>query len=186
MSNFLPPEVLNEDGSIRWMKETPRPAKVVICDIDGTIADCTHRLHFVKGPSEGQYGCFKPNWDAFFDACADDKPIQPIIELVKGLQRLGYRIVFLSGRSDRVLDKTVQWLSFSGFYPGENYDYLGMRKHGDHRDDTVVKLEMLSELMVKMVINHEDIFCVIDDRRRVCEMWRKQGLTVLQVAEGEF
>ncbi len=185
MSNFLPPEVLNNDGSIRWMKETPRPAKVVICDLDGTIADCTHRLPLVKIPHPDSKG-FKPDWDAFFDACVEDKPIQPIIELVRGLYKLGYRIVFLSGRSDRVLDKTVQWLSFHGFYPGENYEYLGMRKHGDHRPDDIVKLELLSELMVKMVINHEDIFCVIDDRSIVCEMWRKQGLTCLQVAKVDF
>lgn len=186
MNNRLPPEVLNEDGRIRWMKETPRPDKVVICDLDGTIADCTHRLNLVKGPIEGLYGDFKPNWDAFFDACVGDKPIQPIMELVKGLRRLGYRIVFLSGRSDRVLNKTVQWLAFHGFFPGDNYEYIGMRKHGDHRPDDIVKLELLSELMVKMCIHHENIFCVIDDRKRVVDMWRKQGLTCLQVAEGEF
>ncbi len=169
----------NPDGSIRWLKETPRPAKVVICDLDGTIADCTHRLHFVKGVE-------KPDWDSFFDACVDDKPILPIIELVRSLQKSGYQIAFLSGRSDRVMAKTVQWLSLNGFDPGRDYEYLGMRKHGDHRPDDIVKMELFTELQVSMLIGCERIFCVIDDRKRVVDMWRKIGLTCLQVAEGEF
>jgi hypothetical protein len=35
--------------------------KAVIIDIDGTLADTTHRLHHIKSKP--------PNWDAFFAEC---------------------------------------------------------------------------------------------------------------------
>jgi hypothetical protein len=35
-------------------------------------------------------------------------------------------------------------------------------------------------------VNIEDVFLVVDDRQQVVDMWRKEGLTCLQVAEGNF
>jgi hypothetical protein len=32
----------------------------------------------------------------------------------------------------------------------------------------------------------EEIFAVFDDRQQVVDMWRDNGLTVFQVAEGDF
>ena len=40
---------------------------IVICDIDGTVANNEHRQHLLKG--------FK-TWDAFFNALDKDTPIQ--------------------------------------------------------------------------------------------------------------
>lgn len=51
---------------------------IYIFDIDGTLADLSHRLHFIqKKPAD---------WDGFFAACSDDAPIPEVIELI---QRLG-------------------------------------------------------------------------------------------------
>ena len=38
----------------------------IIVDIDGTIADCSHRLHYIKGE--------KKDWNSFFKAAGKDKP----------------------------------------------------------------------------------------------------------------
>lgn len=61
--------------------------KAYIFDIDGTIADCSHRLHFITGEHK--------NWDAFYDACLDDAPINDVIkmkiqELLTEMERLKY------------------------------------------------------------------------------------------------
>jgi 2-hydroxy-3-keto-5-methylthiopentenyl-1-phosphate phosphatase len=40
--------------------------KIVICDIDGTIANNDHRQHFLEG---------KKDWDGFFSSLSEDKPI---------------------------------------------------------------------------------------------------------------
>lgn len=49
----------------------------ILVDIDGTIADIIHRLHFIQGP--------RKDWPAFFDAMDKDEPIPEMIELVKAL-----------------------------------------------------------------------------------------------------
>lgn len=179
----LPKNVIKADGSIRWMEEKPaRKPQVVICDLDGTIADASHRMKYILQPDGSKRS--DPDWNAFFDACDQDAPIENVIKLVRGLHALKYRLAFVSGRSDRVFNKTVMWLSEHGF--DGKYEHLGMRNHGDHRPDYQVKLELLSQLMVKMVVSHDDIFCALDDRDQVVQMWRKQGILCLQVADGAF
>ena len=34
--------------------------------------------------------------------------------------------------------------------------------------------------------NKDDIFAVFDDRQQVVDMWRDNGLTTFQVAQGDF
>ena len=55
-----------------------------------------------------------------------------------------------------------------------------MRNSGDRRPDVEVKQEILDYLP------KDRIRCVLDDRDQVVDMWRKNGLTCLQVAEGTF
>ena len=35
-------------------------------------------------------------------------------------------------------------------------------------------------------INKDDVFAVFDDRQQVVDMWRANGLTCFQVADGDF
>lgn len=137
-------------------------------DIDGTLADLTHRLsHIQKEPKD---------WNAFFDACADDAPIGHIVELATMLS-IHSRVVFVSGRSDRVRDVTMDWLRDRGLF-GPLY----MRRDGDHRPDDIVKGELLEEILGdgwKPVM-------AFDDRNQVVEMWRSRGVPCAQVAPGDF
>jgi hypothetical protein len=52
-------------------------------DFDGTLADCTHRLHHIKGS--------RKNWRAFFAACSKDGPI-PHIRRARTSDGIRYRI----------------------------------------------------------------------------------------------
>lgn len=52
--------------------------RAIICDVDGTVADCRHRLHHVLPGS-------KRDWGAFFSKMADDAPIYPVIDLIRSL-----------------------------------------------------------------------------------------------------
>jgi hypothetical protein len=61
-----------------------------------------------------------------------------------------------------------------------NYHDLILRKDRDRRSDTVVKREMLAG------IDKSKILFVVEDRSRVVEMWRSEGLVCLQCAPGEF
>ena len=138
--------------------------KAVLFDIDGTLADLSHRLHHItRHPI---------NWDAFFAAVGDDAVIEPVRELAQALHGAGYRIILVSGRTDKVRDLTIGWLNANAI----PFDALLMRREGDTRQDFIVKSELLDVILAE---GHE-ILCVVDDRPSVVAMWRERGLTCLQ------
>jgi hypothetical protein len=57
-----------------------------------------------------------------------------------------------------------------------------MRPAGDSRRDAIVKQEIFDT----EVRDRWRVVGVFDDRRQVVRMWRALGLTVFQVAEGDF
>ncbi len=143
----------------------------IICDMDGTLA-----LHNGRNPYETE-------------KCGDDLVNTPVADVVQKYGDLGgimggvqyerrIRIFIVSGRDDTYYGYTTQWLDRNGI----PFDEVYMRKANDRRDDAIVKKE-LYEAHIKGKYN---VLFVLDDRRRVVDMWREQGLTVLQVAPGEF
>lgn len=143
-----------------------------IFDIDGTLADCTHRKHHIeKEPKD---------WEAFFAACPDDKIIEHVVEIFEAiLWHDNAAIVFVSGRSDDYYELTKTWLEDNlAIEP----IILYMRKTGDHRPDHEVKLELLAQLRA----DGFDPIAAFDDRNSVVRMWREAGIPCFQVAEGDF
>jgi len=57
-----------------------------------------------------------------------------------------------------------------------------MREAQDTRKDSIVK----QELYQKYVQDKYNVSFILDDRQQVVDMWRSFGLTVFQVAEGDF
>lgn len=144
---------------------------IYIFDLDGTLADLTHRLRFIQKESK--------DWDGFFKACASDICILPVVDLLKGLERAGNAIFIVTGRSEAVKDETKKWLRLNGI----PYDELVMRKVDDHRHDNIIKKEWFESLEPQ--IKH-CIAGVFENRASVVAMWRSLGLTCYQVAEGNF
>lgn len=148
----------------------PVMRNAIVFDLDGTIALIEHRLHHIDGK--------KKDWHAFFAACTKDLPNAPIIEVLRALHQRGHEIWIASGRSDEVREETVQWLAQHDI----PFDHLVMRRAGDRRADDIVKREWL----VNGPLPRERIMMVFDDRDKVVAMWRRHGLTCLQVAPGDF
>src|SRR4051812_16941628 len=144
--------------------------RTYIFDIDGTIADLSHRLpHIQKDPKD---------WRTFFAACANDAPIQHTIKLAIDLALAEANIVYVSGRSDECREATEEWLRLNALPEGKVY----MRKAGDHRPDHQVKVELLEQLRAD---GHRPVMA-FDDRNAVVKMWRYLGVPCAQVAEGDF
>lgn len=139
-------------------------------DIDGTLADCSHRLRHIRDTPK--------DWRAFFAACPDDAPIPHMVNLAITLYDADQRIVYVSGRSDECRAQTLAWLLAHGLPEAPLY----MRKAGDHRDDDHVKAELLHALLA----DGWDPVMAFDDRSRVVKMWRGKGIPCAQVAEGDF
>lgn len=142
--------------------------EIVIFDIDGTLADVSERIHHVRQKPK--------NWNAFFQGMAQDKAIHSMVRLCNVLYSSGMKIILCSGRSEEHRPETVQWMAEKGV----NYHELILRRDGDRRSDTVVKREMLAD------IDKSQVLFVVEDRSRVVEMWRSEGLVCLQCAPGEF
>src|SRR5687768_13647488 len=107
---------------------------------------------------------------------AQDKAIQSMVSLCNILYAGGIHIILCSGRNERHRAETVEWLAKQGV----NYHELLLRKDNDRRSDTIAKREMLT------AIDKSKILFVVEDRSRVVEMWRSEGLVCLQCAPGEF
>ena len=151
--------------------------KTVIFDLDGTLADITLRRTLAIDSTDG-----KMDWDVFFDPknISLDQPNTPVITMAQLLHSQGYKIVILSGRSARTQDVTIDWLNQHNV----PFDDIHMRptdKKSHFLPDNVLKQNWLFT-----VLKDDDIFAVFDDRQQVVDMWRNNGLTVFQVADGDF
>ena len=63
--------------------------KHLIVDIDGTIADLSHRLHHINGSS-------RKDWDAFFAACKYDRVHVDVVTIIKDLAAQNMTMVIVT------------------------------------------------------------------------------------------
>ena len=154
--------------------------KTVIFDLDGTLAYITSRRKLsIKDNG-------KMDWDIFFDRdnIKLDVPNTPVITMAQMLHSQGFRIVIFSGRSKSTYRTTRQWL-IQNDVP---FDMLQMRPND--RDSGgqfhFMKDSDLKQLWLDTLVDKDDVFAVFDDRNQVVDMWRDNGLTVFQVADGDF
>lgn len=145
----------------------------IVYDIDGTLADGDHRVHLIKTEPK--------QWAAYFDLCDGDQPIRHMIDILRALDR-DFVSVFATGRTESCRPKTVQWLTEHGAYTGRYPLRLYMRPDGDHRNDDILKIEMLDRLRLDGL----NPVMVFEDRARVVKAWRGAGIPCAQVADGEF
>lgn len=157
----LPEDAADDTRDAGRYEAKPGTPKTVLVDIDGTTAIMCARSPFDE------------------TRVHEDTPNQPVIDVVRALAAAGLQVVFLSGRTAGCRAATDTWLRTHVL---TDYTALHMRPVGDFRKDSVVK----AELFEAHVRDAYDITCVLDDRKQVVEMWRAMGLTVMQVAEGDF
>lgn len=142
-----------------------------IFDIDGTIADLTHRLHYLQS--------LKPDWAAFNSKVMDDTPIKNTIKTLQILKRQS-EIWFFTGRTEACRNDTELWLLAN---TGEFMPNVTMRPHLDTRPDYIVKQEMYDNMLIE---DKNRLIAVFDDRQQVVDMWRKNKVTCYQVAKGNY
>jgi hypothetical protein len=149
--------------------------KIVIADLDGTIALIEHRRHWLDAERHPELKSDE-RWRRFFAECHKDQPNLPVIHTLRALRWNWYDIHIFSGRSDEVQEQTLTWLK-NFKVP---YQHLRMRPAGDFTPDEELKRQWIEEYDLAQIL------CVFDDRAKVVAMWRQLGLTCFQVAPGEF
>ncbi len=143
-----------------------------IFDLDGTVADLSHRLHHVKDGNR--------RWDLFHAEVGNDLPHNDVLEVCYQLTgKPGQPFaIFCSGRKEVCREATQEWLY--KYYPRSFA--LFMRQDNDNRKDCIVK----EELYRKFIEPGFEVLGVFDDRQQVVDMWRSIGLRCYQVAKGDF
>ena len=147
----------------------------IIFDLDGTLADVSVRKKLATKPNG------KMNWDIFFDPdnIKLDVPNDPVVKMAQLFAEDGFTIIIFSGRSDRTKHTTRSWLVRNRV----PFHKLVLRPH---KTMNFVPDEILKKDMLDKHVDIDNVFLVVDDRNKVVDMWRSLGLTVFQVAEGDF
>jgi predicted kinase len=146
---------------------TPDPAPVIdpqlpncyIVDVDGTLAINNTRHPFA--------------WDR-----VNEDALNPAVATLVAKLGQDTSIIVFSGRSSVCRELTLSWLKQHNI----KYQDLFMRPADDQRPDDLLK----SELYYAHVHGKYNAIGVIDDRPKVCRMWRNLGLTVFQVGNPDY
>ena len=136
---------------------------IILCDIDGTVANNDHRQHFLEG---------KKDWDGFFSQLINDKPIYSIINKVNNEYLTGKKIIFLTGRPERYRYSTSLWLK--KYF---NFELrILMRKDNDQNNKLKVKREIFEDNFLPNEIDY-----IIDNDKELISMWMDYGIETYEV-----
>lgn len=138
--------------------------KYIVFDLDGTLANIDHRMHYIEGDTK--------DWKSFFEACDKDSLIYKTRQIGRALFLLEHhKVVILTGRSESVREKTENWLDEHDI----RYEELIMRPEGDFRHDYIFKKEWAEK------VGFENISMAFEDRQAVVDMWKNNGVFCFQV-----
>lgn len=160
-----------------FLRDGNKSIKIIVSDLDGTLADCSHRQHLVRQKEK--------DWNKFFAGTKDDVPRMDIFDQVmkdylNAALKYGVDntyLVIVSARPEYTRAATIEWLERHGMI--HDITAIIMRGDSDRRDDDVVKREVYDNLLSK-----NDVLRVYDDRPRVVRMWRELGLDVVDCGDG--
>lgn len=177
---------------------------MIIFDIDGVIANCDHRKHFIDdrySPPDckecentgigigGFCYCYHghtvdiPDYEAYDEACDKDEPIIPVIQTLIALCRECIcPIEIWTGRSEAVRCKTEYWIN-ENVYPFEwNSKILKMRPIGNNEPSCDLKNRWLNEYMAYP--KNDPIEMVFDAQADSIHMWKRHGIFVFDCRQG--
>lgn len=161
-------------------------ADLMLIDIDGTLADASHRMHLLPPTNSDE-----EQWQRFMDpGLVDlDKPIGETWRVIGAAAKYGpYKPVVTTARQARLREVTERWLNrwSAVFECGSTFKAapLLMRNNDDLRPGLEVKR---SHLIALMADGHR-VKVAFDDRDDVTEMYRSHGIRVFHVARtnGEY
>lgn len=173
---------------------------MIIFDLDGTLADCEHRWHFVdkaylpgcddwhsipNHPIDMCQTCkdtwnkWKPDWKLFYEGCDQDKPIDPVIEMWN--EQIGFGMTGIhqiwSGRCESVREKTEAWLDDNLLYFEAHQ--LKMRLIDDNTPLHELKEFWLNDLYEETKWwRRNPVKFVFDSDAASVAMWRRHGIFV--------
>lgn len=137
----------------------------VIFDRDGTLASVDWCRPAARDDA---------SWARFNAALPFDAVVPYVAALLHSI-RPGVTRIMTTGRMDNLRPQLSDWLTKHDL----PIDLLLMRAYGDTRKDSIVKQEIYDTQIAPFY----DVVLVVDDRPQVCDMWRANGLNLIQVVD---
>ena len=142
--------------------------KVWVFDIDGTLADNDHRMHYLNG---------KKNWDAFFAEQHKDEPYQAVLDVLHSLVFDGHKVIVVTAREERFREDTLDWLNKHIEYNFPSED-LYMRPIGNRGDDDKMKVDIVKNWIAAN--SGYKVGGIFEDRHRIIDAFRSEGWYVFE------
>jgi len=145
---------------------------ILVLDIDGTLADLSHREFLVADKATA-------DWDTFFsdELIYQDRPIRGAQEGYQALHDLADKIYLLSGRPERSFRKTEEWLIENGFDLTKVLGNIILRP-----DDLRLTSREFKEAVLESIIlpenDPDELYVFIDDEPKNLEMFSQYGLAL--------
>ena len=146
-----------------------RKPQAIIFDLDGTLCECEHRVHYMRERPKRR--------EEFHSACIFDGVVAAVKALIDMAETSGIEVILLSARPIRFKALTEEWLTKNAIY----YDQLILSSYPE-LSDPEYKIKMYRELIEPFY----DVIFAIDDRDTVVRMWRDNGVTCLDIANNHF
>ena len=168
--NFILTEVNKRQAELinNKVKMSPDLPNAVIVDLDATL-------------------CFNTQGRPFFgDGCAegikDDVPCEKMIATLKSLKDVF--IIFVTGREEtpEITTATASWLKDNGFKDAVTRGHLYFRPEKDYSRGDICKKNIYEE----KIKGRYNILAVFEDSQKCVDMYRNEGLLVLQPNNGTF
>ena len=149
--------------------------KVVVFDIDSTLANGEHRDHLYHGRDSD-------TWDEYITASLYDTPHEEIqwLNHIISYQSDAY-IIVLTARSESGKDLTTKWLTAHHI----KYNEIIFKPEQDainRLPDHIFKENVLNDLIKRNLTP----FIVFEDNSLVVDMFRSRNIPVCQVRPGKY
>ena len=153
-----------------WRDGPQQPGAAAIVDIDGVLADASHRQWHLDGP--------RRDWVGFFAAASGDTLLAHHAELVRCLDSR-MQVVLLTARPFRLHGLTLAWIEEHGL----RWDLLALR--GPAQDMTHSVRFKREALAVLRSYGFAPVFALEDDPR-IVEMYARESLPCVYVHSGYY
>lgn len=147
----------------------------IIMDLDGTLCDCSHRVHWAQAKQ----------WDEFNAGIPEDKVNEDALFFAQAVSiDPDTDIILCTGRDEINRIATEQWLNDKGI--AYLFTQLLMRPRGSRESDFTVKLALVDEFFGDRDTALKNVLLVLDDRDKVVEAFRDAGFRTWQVQAGSY
>lgn len=138
---------------------------ILLVDIDHTVSDASWRDHLMG------------DWNKYHAASIHDKPIMEVVQVIKDLQKAGWRALGFTMRPARWRLITNTWLSQIATLKLET---VLMREEDEWRPSATAKIDLLEKHFAGHDYAQQPII-LLDDHGEVCAAFAKRNITVFQV-----